>query len=489
LRCTFRGDKSSAALSGKVLWAGRVAVLGLVLSFSIGAASPPSVEAHPGDNLQALVDRNPPGTVFNLAAGVYRLQSVVPKDGDTFVGEKGTLLSGAQILTGFAKQDQYWVTSVSVQRQSTYRGECDASHPACLFPEDLFWDNVPQPRAGDMSSVWPGKWFMDYDSGKVYVGSDPEGHQVEISLVPHAFSGSAKSVTIRGLTIEKYAAVAGDGAIQGHSDTGQQGSNWVVQQNTIRFNHGMGIRVSNGMQVLGNIVTDNGQMGLGGGGKGILVDGNEIARNNYAGYKYGWEAGGTKFSFTQGLVVRNNYVHDNNGPGLWTDIENFNTLYDHNRTSANKVAGILHEISHDAVIRNNAVENDGFAEPGKTNPWYGGGIVLTASDNVEVYGNVITNCMNGIVGLQPNRQAAGGKPYLLRHIFVHDNSVTQGNGIAAGIVKSAGFDNSVFTSSGNRFVNNTFHLSNPSARCFAWMNSVLPLAEWQREVQAAQNQP
>ena len=61
--------------------------------------------------------------------------------------------------------------------------------------------------------------------------------------------------------------------------------------------------------------------------------------NNYAGYKYDWEAGGSKFAFTQNLVVRNNYAHDNDGPGLWTDLENENTLYEHNHTASNRGGG------------------------------------------------------------------------------------------------------------------------------------------------------
>ena len=38
------------------------------------------------------------------------------------------------------------------------------------------------------------------------------------------------------------------------------------------------------------------------------------------------------------------------------------TLYEGNHTSGNKAAGIVHEISFDAIIRYNTVENDGFSE-------------------------------------------------------------------------------------------------------------------------------
>ena len=439
---------------------------------------PDNVVVRPGDNLQALVENHPAGTTFEITPGVYRLQSIRPKDGDTFNGDPGADLTGAQILGGFTQQGRYWVVNVSVRAQSSYRGECDQQHPACTFPEDLFVDDVPLERVARLSGVSGGKWYLDYDGGKVYLGSDPTGHKVEISLVPYAFHGAAKNVTIENLTIEKYADVAGDGAIQGKSEGNAASDGWMVRNNVIKLNHGMGIRLGNQMQVLSNKILNNGQMGLGGSGANIVVAGNEIAYNNYAGYKYGWEAGGTKFTFTRGLVVRDNFVHDNNGPGLWTDIENQDTLYEHNRTTANKEAGILHEISYHAIIRDNTVENDGYAAPGQTSPWFGGGIVITASQDVEVYGNTVTDCMNGIIGLQPDRKRQAGGGYFLRNLYVHNNIVTQKTGIAAGIMKSSSFDDSVFTSWNNRFTDNTFHLGSQSGKYFEWMDAAQTLSAW-----------
>ena len=270
-------------------------------------------------------------------------------------------------------------------------------------------------------------------------------------------------------TIEKYASGAGDGAVDARSDAGHLGRNWIIKDNVFTLNHGMGIRLGDATQVLANKIIENGQMGMGGGGTDDVVDGNEIARNNYAGYAPGWEAGGCKFTFTRNLVVRNNYAHDNKGPGLWTDIENDNTLYEHNHTKSNQEAGILHEISYHAVIRDNVIENDGYSWSGLTAPWYGAGIIVADSSDVEVFGNTVTNCMNGIVGTQPRREPSSkGTPYLLKNLYVHDNVITQSQGIAAGIVRAGGLDNAVFVSRNNRFVNNQFHLVHPSAKYFEW---------------------
>ena len=460
-------------------------ILALILSFGATAESvwAQQVTVHPGNDIQALVSSHSPGTRFSITSGVYRLQSVKPKDGDSFIGESGAVLSGATVLDSYNHQNQYWVANVNVRQEGDYRGQCNQDRPACKFPQDLFIDDTPLQRVTSLSDVSAGKWYLDAGQGKAYFSDDPNGHKVEISLIPQAFYGVAKNVTIQGLTIEKYADVAGDGAIGGQAQGGH-GKDWIVRDNLIQFNHGMGIRVSDGMQVLNNKILHNGQMGLGGSGEGVVIDGNEIAYNNYAGYNYGWEAGGSKFTHTTNLIVRNNYAHDNIGPGLWTDIENTNALYEHNRTNGNKEAGILHEISYHAVIRDNTIENDGFSASGKTAPWYGGGIVITASQDVEIYGNTVTDCMNGIVGLQANRTSAtNNSAYLLRNLYVHDNIITQQAGIAAGIVKSGSIDNSIFTTWHNRFVNNTYHLASSNGKYFEWMNTPQTQSTWQGQGQ------
>jgi hypothetical protein len=58
-----------------------------------------AVPLFPGSNIQRAVSAAPEGTVFTLAAGTYRMQSIKPKNGDVFQGLCGVIFSGAQILT------------------------------------------------------------------------------------------------------------------------------------------------------------------------------------------------------------------------------------------------------------------------------------------------------------------------------------------------------------------------------------------------------
>jgi len=163
-----------------------------------------------------------------------------------------------------------------------------------------------------LSLVAPGKWYLDYSKDKAYAGSDPSGHTVEISLAHAAFWGSASKVTIKGLAIEKYASLAGKGAINAMaalSGYGPVGTGWVVESNDVYLNHGLGVRASDGMTVSNNKIHDNGQMGVAGSGSNILVRGNEVYQNNFAGYSFDWEAGGIKFAaYSTHVTLDSNYV-------------------------------------------------------------------------------------------------------------------------------------------------------------------------------------
>jgi hypothetical protein len=481
-RITRRGLQRRAALARQVSAALFLIVMVPHLSLERWVAPRPrassqNVTIHPGDNIQRQVDQQASGTTFVFTSGVYRLQSITPKNGDSFIGDPGAILTGAKLLSSFKPQGRSWVAVEHILPVNA-PGKCLSDYPACAFPEDLFVDDVPLQRVASLSDVIPGMWYLDYDAGKIYLADNPSGRKIEISVTPHAFSGSASDVTIRGLTIEKYATAAQFAAIDNFTTDEGPARVWLVAENEVRLCHGGGVKLGAGGQLLKNKIHHNGQIGVLGRGRDVLVDGNEIAYNNFAGYDYNWEAGGTKFLLTENLMVRNNYVHDNRGPGLWTDGDNYNVVYEHNRTTGNTIAGIFHEISSSAVIRFNTIENDGSNPRGGA---YGAGIFVSASSNVEVYGNNVITCMNGIIGIQDNRGSnrRSGKPYLVQNLYVHDNIITQTSGIAAGILKVGKFDNSIFTSWNNRFENNTYNLADPTGKYYQWMDVARSRAEWQ----------
>ena len=427
------------------------------------------------DNLQTLVNNNPGSTTFSLAPGIHRLQSVVPKSGNAFVGQTGAILSGAALLTSFTHSGSYWTAHVTVTQAASYPGECNASSPACIYPEDLFFNSVPKTRVTSLSSVGPGKWYLNYSTGTAYMGDNPAGNTVEISELRYAFTGGAASVSISNLIIEKYACLGASGAIDGAAGS----SGWAIEYNEVRYNHGRGITTGNGMWIYENLAHHNGQLGIGGGGMNFTVQSNKIYNNNFAGYSYYWEAGGAKFCNAITVFVRYNYSYNNGGPGLWNDINSEGVTYDENETFGNIEAGILSEISTNITVSGNYIFNDGF-NPSGTAPWWGAGIMVVDSNTVSVYSNTVVNCMNGIAGVMESRgDAPNGQPYELQNVSVEGNTITQATGTAAGIViDGSGISNAVFTSMNNVFLDNTYILGTAGGDYLYWMGEPMTLASF-----------
>lgn len=314
--------------------------------------------------------------------------------------------------------------------------------------------------------------------GIVFVGEPGavlDGEGVTTYAFVNGGDSLARNVVLRNLVIQHYTPPVQYGAVR--ADVGDGG--WTIEDCEVRSNATGGIRIGERTKLRRNHVHHNGQIGVLGGGNDVLVEGNEIAYNNErASYDMYWEAGGTKFTRTRDLVVRGNFVHHNHGPGLWTDIDNLNTLYERNRVEDNAEAGIFHEISYAAVIRDNITRRNGtHAEPAD---WVSGsGILVTASRDVEVYGNVVEDNHNGITAIQRDRGSGAYGKYALRNLDVHDNVVTMRRGVTGIAVGGVGrfLDRAAYTSSGNRFRHNTYRLG-ANDRYFRWFGWKRTAQEW-----------
>lgn len=429
-----------------------------------------------GDDFQATVDASPEGTTFVIEAGLHRLQEVGPKSGMTFEGQPGSVMNGSvEVQNWEIESEQRWRAD-GMEMTALEHGDCIEGYEGCRLTQDLFMDDVMLWQVTDVDDLGPGRWFWDDHS--IIVADDPTSRRVELSVATYAFMGAADDVTVRGLVVEKYAVPAQFGAIQSAvPGDGPVGRGWLIEDSEVRLNHGAGIRTGDETIIRRVFIHHNGQLGIAGpGGNNGLVEENEISDNNIAGFRWGWEAGGAKFTETTGLIVRRNRVHDNEGPGLWTDIDNYNTLYESNVVEDNFGPGIYHEISYDAVIRDNTVTGNGF---GKDAWLWGSGILVSASADVEVYQNTVTGNADGIGGIQQDREDGPEGPHLLMNMFVHDNTISVARG-HTGVVEDTG-DSAVFTERENRFESNAYLA--PAGDRYMWLGQKMDAAGWQGEGQ------
>lgn len=418
----------------------------------------------PGAPIQVAVDAAGDGAVFCLKNGVHRAQAIRPRSGQRFVGEGRTILNGSRLLAGFRRDGRYWVVDSRLFARPAH-GECLPAFPMCNRPEALFVDDRPLTRVQSVQALGEGKFYIDYAGGKIYLGDDPTSRTVEVAVAVFAFESAARNVSIDNIVVEKFANTAQKGAI--HSPVG---SGWTVENCEARLNSGAGISVGTGSQVRNCDVHHNGQIGIVGYGIGLRVEDNHVWSNNIYGFDGTWEAGGVKIGLSDGVVFRRNHVHDNDGPGLWCDIDCRNVVYEENVVDRNRDIGIFHEISFKAVIRNNIVRHNGLGNRG----WFWqSDIALSASQDVEVTGNKLTVAPGrcGIVLIDQGRRD-NGKRYKTRNNTVHANEMTFEAAACAGGASDTkpGNENYAIISEGdNRFDGNTYRVGRSDKRArFAW---------------------
>lgn len=407
--------------------------------------------------LEEELDVQPDGTTFCLARGTYRLTSpLTPDDGHKLIGGRGVVLTGAKAISGWTRSGAVWMASTGGAGPTKTDWSEALLHPQARYQEDLFLTGVPRLRKVGVldggvirgepaSTVSQGEYFIDYDQDRIILGSDPEGRRAELSVTPAAIDSGANAVTVKSLKIQRFAG-------PGIESAGGEG--WHIVDNEFRDNHTRALKVYGGARVVRNYIHHNGQYGVAGTGDGNLFSGNEIAFNNAAKFARSstsfWDAGGSKFVRNTRLVLRDNYVHDNFGDGLWIDIDNAGVTIAGNRIEDNYRMGINYEISFSALIQNNSVTDNGDV-----------GIWVNSSRGVRVTENLVKKNGDAIIIADQDRDG-----YAVRNIKVDNNEV-----VRSGIT---GTDDTRVPS----FVANVYRVSDVNNKLWMWNDVEVDAAGW-----------
>lgn len=455
---------------------------------------PPS-ESYAGDDIVSAINAGAEGQVFVLEPGLYRIDAPIrPKRNQQIHGEDGAVVTGAVPVdpsawtrVGTGVNARWWAESPG--RRFCVHGNYD--DPTALFAEDLYTNKKPMAQQlydnDNGASLRPGEFAIAYDTpngrgtgdqvpvaetlgspGNCSSGLDPnyktggaDGYRdilwvaenpadlapLEVNATVQgirAADAQASGVTVSNLDLYGFGNRAQSGAVDGRATTG-----WTLSHLDVSLAHGTGVQLGPNSTLRDSRVHDNGQMGLGAGpssgpalASGIVVERNELAANNWAGYDLEWEAGGAKLVGTGGALVARNHAHHNNGAGLWTDIDNQATTYLENLSTDNQRSGIWHEISFDAQIIRNTAARNGYWSADRTDDFYSStaGIFIASSDGlatngITISGNIVRHNSHGIAiagqrrdedeqccsfEAPANRQ---GKRYQAEFVFATDNLV------------------------------------------------------------------
>jgi hypothetical protein len=432
----------------------------------------------PGASIQAAIDRAGDGAAFCLKNGVHRAQAVRPRSRQKFYGEGRTILNGSRLLTGFRRDGDGWVADSRLPPGRRH-GECLPGSPMCDRPEALFIDDRPLTRVASRDALASGKFFVDDMLGTIHLADDPTARKVEFASAAFAFESRAADVLIRNVTVEKFASAAQKGAIHA-----REGARWTIEDCEVRLNSGAGLSVGSGSRVRNSDVHHNGQIGIEGNGTDIVIEHNRIWSNNSHGFDPTWEAGGVKIAQSDGVTFRANYVHDNDGPGLWCDIDCRNVAYEGNLVEGNRDVGIFHEISFNAVIRNNVVRHNGLGDRG----WFwAADILLAASQDVEVSGNTLMVAPGrcGVILIDQGRRSVEGTRYKTRNNTIRANDMTFESAACAGGASDTkpGDENFAIIAEGNnRFDGNTYRVPRHGGPArFVWGREVTDWGGFRRK--------
>ncbi|WP_185444452.1 right-handed parallel beta-helix repeat-containing protein [Kribbella qitaiheensis] len=439
-------------------------------------------------NIQTTINANPAGTTYCLAAGVYKLSSPISlKTGDTLWGvgpspTTGTMLSGAQVMTGWVASGSNWYVNGVLPPDygsNTTGIQCeDNVLNQCWRKEDIFRGSSTQlVRVGSIADLAPGKFYADYAANRVYVRDNPTTTTMQISRASSAIaSGTTTDVTVRGLGVRYFANQSQSGAVQ-------LGTRWNVFSVSIAYNHAAGFKFEqgDGASLSASGVSYNGQ--LGGAvyrATNFSVTDVEVHHNNpQANYQvYDWESGGIKVSTHSTGVLDTVTTHDNLGVGLWADSyagSSATTSGLEMRDSAitnNSADGIRFEISSNGYIHGSTITGNGCDLLGRRGAGVGGlfdgaGIDVNTANTVEITGNTVSGNFNAIGGQHRKDRTLEDNvtPIYLTGLNVHDNTVTStrcANGYGLGLTGVVTNDKAghpqTYTTDNNRFVSNDYKI-------------------------------
>jgi hypothetical protein len=248
-------------------------------------------------------------------------------------------------------------------------------------------------------------------NGDVFIGA-PGAVLDGKGVNDYAFTGTASDVTIEYLTVQNFVSPT-DQIVVNHDG----GANWLIEYDLLQNNKGGAVATGNGGTITNNCLSHNDQYGFQGWDNNIAITNNDIAFNNPNGYydlpgstvQCGCSGGG-KFWGATNATVTGNYVHGNNGVGLWADTDNAGFLISDNYISNNWSEGIMYEISYNAQITSNTLIGNaiGMGSSQDTPGFPDGAIYISESGGDSrvasnyagqflISGNVLTDNWGGVV--------------------------------------------------------------------------------------------
>ncbi len=382
--------------------------------------------------LESAIERVVTGDAIVMRGGTYRTGGLRLNQGITLqpYGDERPVLKGTQVATQWQPlRDNVWRTSWATLFPAKPLGWWQRARegmrtPLHRFNNDMvFVDGEMLKSAGWEGELDEHSFYVDYEAGFVYIGTDPTNRLVEITAKDvallrtsrecHGKASDKKGPTIRGITFTQYAYraidVEGKKAATlvseeptddpvGPAEPGTYGREVVgttLENVTISFcSRVAGYFRGDGLVLRNSLISDTSTEGFYViGSSDVLLERNIFRRNNVeqlAGY---YPAALKIFNQSHRVTCRDNLVIDNpHSNGIWYDVGNRDGVFVNNWVEG-AIDGFFFEISKGAVCAGNV-----FVRCDK-------GVRVLNSSNVRVYHNTFVDT---VASFERNERSAVG---------------------------------------------------------------------------------
>jgi hypothetical protein len=346
--------------------------------------------------LEAAISRVVTGDAIVLRGGTYRTGGLTLNQGITVqpYGDERPILKGTRVAEKWeALRNNTWRTKWDTLFPAKPLGWWQRHREGMRTPMHRFNSDMVFVDGELLQSVgWEGElnarsFFVDYESGYVYIGTDPANKLVEItahdiallrtSRAAHGKESDKKGPVIRGLTFTQYAYRAID--IEGKrraaliseeptddpidvSDPANHGKEVVgtlIENVTISFCSRVGgyFRGDN-LVIRNSLFSDTSTEGIYViGSSDVLLERNIVRRNNIEKFTGYYPAAVKIFNQSYRVTVRDNLIIDNpDSNGLWFDVGDVDSVVVNNWFENTQI-GLFFEISKGMIAAGNVFVN------------------------------------------------------------------------------------------------------------------------------------
>ncbi|MBO2460088.1 right-handed parallel beta-helix repeat-containing protein [Actinomadura violacea] len=348
---------------------------------------------HPLRTLAKAVAKARSGGTVVVRGGVYHESVTVPGGKRLTVQSaprEAVWLDGSSPVAGWRPGDHAWVHEGWATRfdaSPTYTagaresGDFDfrfvsPDHPMAAHPDQVWLDGVPQKQVGSRGEVKTGTFYVDEGSHRLYLGSDPRGHDVRASTLSEAVTVSGAGSRLRGLGVRRYA-----------TSLPQLGSVKVTAPDVTVENVAVNDSATTGLSVLAAharvrhvTATGNGMLGVHANyADDLRLDAVRSTGNNVEHFKYSPVSGGVKVTRSRKVAVTGGVFADNLGKGVWMDESVYDITLTGNKILRNADHGVSLELSAKAVVAGNMIGGNA-----------GDGLKVNNTSDVQIWNNSLS---------------------------------------------------------------------------------------------------